>query len=37
VVGTFDATIASVLIVITSGIGYVIGCVFAVLWNRLHR
>lgn len=37
VVGTFNAGIAIVLIVITGGIGYGIGCVFAVLWNRLHR
>lgn len=37
VVGTFDAAIAIVLIIITAGIGYLIGCVFAVLWNRLHR
>jgi hypothetical protein len=37
VVGTFDAAIAIVLVVITSGIGYALGCVFAVLWNGLHR
>jgi hypothetical protein len=26
-----------ILIVVTVGIGYLIGVVFALVWNRLHR
>jgi hypothetical protein len=28
---------AAILVAVTSGIGYVTGLVFALLWNRLHR
>ncbi len=33
----FDAGIAAALMVFTAGVGYAIGCMFALLWNRLHR
>jgi hypothetical protein len=37
VVKAFEPIAALTLIVITSMIGYVFGCVGAVLWNRMHR
>lgn len=37
VVGTFSAGIALILIVVTAGIGYAVGCICGVLWNRIHR
>jgi hypothetical protein len=37
VVGAFNIGTAVVLIAVTSVFGYVIGYVFAVLWNWLHR
>jgi hypothetical protein len=33
----FQPVRALVLIVVTTGIGYVLGCVFGLLWNRLHK
>ena len=33
----FDITRAVLLIVITFGVGYVVGWVFAWLWNKLHK
>ena len=33
----FDAIAAGTLIVVTGGMGYVMGYVGAVLWNKLHR
>lgn len=33
----FDINIALLLIVITASIGYIVGWVFAVLWNKLHK
>jgi hypothetical protein len=36
VVGAFDPAIAAVLVVITSIIGFVIGWLFALLWNWVH-
>jgi hypothetical protein len=36
-VKAFEPVAALTLIVITSVIGYVFGCVGAVLWNRMHR
>ncbi len=37
VVEPFSAVRALVLLVTTALIGYVLGAVFALLWNRLHR
>jgi hypothetical protein len=37
VVETFEPVRALGLVLLTSIIGYVIGGIFAVLWNRLHR
>ena len=37
VVKAFDPVAALTLIVITAMMGYVFGCVGAVLWNRMHR
>ncbi len=37
VVQPFDFTTAIVLVVITTGIGYVVGYCFALLSNRVHR
>jgi hypothetical protein len=28
---------AAILVLVTAGIGYITGFVFALLWNRLHR
>lgn len=36
VVGAFDPAIAAVLVVITSMTGFVIGWLFALLWNWVH-
>jgi hypothetical protein len=36
VVGAFDPAIAAVLVVITSMTGFVIGWLFALLWNGVH-
>ena len=36
-VTAFDAGTAVVLVVVTAALGYVVGAVFALLWNRLHR
>ena len=37
VIETFEPVRAAGLVLLTSIIGYVIGSVFALLWNRLHR
>lgn len=37
VVEPFDAVRALILIAVTAALGYVIGFVFAVLWNRIHK
>ncbi|HLC08377.1 MAG TPA: hypothetical protein VJK06_03745 [Methyloceanibacter sp.] len=37
VIEPFEILRAVILIVVTSGIGYLIGVVFALVWNRLHR
>ena len=37
VVEPFNAGIAAVLVIATATIGYVAGCVFGVLWNRIHK
>ena len=37
VVDTFKGTTALVLIAVTGAIGYAVGFVFGVLWNRVHR
>ena len=37
VVGPFDLTAACTLIVLTAAVGYVIGAVFAGIFNALHR
>jgi hypothetical protein len=36
VIGPFNLGIAAILIVVTSVVGFVIGYIFSVLWNRLH-
>lgn len=33
----FDAMKAGTLIVITSAIGYVVGYIFATVWNKVHK
>jgi len=37
VVGPFNVGTAAVLVIITAIIGYMVGCVFGALWNRLHK
>ncbi len=37
VVEPFDFTRALILVAVTTAIGYAIGYVFSVLWNRLHK
>ncbi len=32
----FDVQSAATLIVVTFAVGYVVGCVFASLWNKFH-
>lgn len=36
-ISTFSLTTALMLIVVTFGVGYVVGYVFAVVWNKLHQ
>ena len=36
IVQPFNLPIAAVLIVATSALGYLVGCGFALVWNRLH-
>ncbi len=37
VVGPFDLTAAATLVILTTVIGYVVGDIFARIWNRVHR
>ncbi len=37
VVGPFDVFAAATVIIIAAAIGYALGCVFSLLWNRMHR
>ena len=37
VIGPFDITAAVTLVVLTAIIGYVMGYVFAILWNKVHK
>lgn len=37
VVKAFDSSAAVTLIVVTAIMGYVIGYIFAKIWNRMHR
>ncbi len=37
IIGPFDLQAAAVLIVMTFGVGYMMGWTFAYVWNRLHR
>lgn len=37
VVGPFNLTAAVTLVVFTAFVGYLFGCVIAVVWNRVHR
>ena len=37
VVEAFDPATAMVLIAITSTVGYIIGAVFGLIWNSVHR
>ncbi len=37
VVEPFELVRAAILIVVTAGIGFVIGSAFALVWNALHR
>ena len=36
VVGSFDLAIALLLIAVTSVLGFVVGFVFSLLWNKVH-
>ena len=37
VVGAFDLTAAITVIIVATAVGYVLGYVFAKIWNWLHR
>ncbi len=37
IIRSFDMTTAVTLVVVTAGIGYVIGWAFAAIWNMLKR
>lgn len=37
VVGTFNLMTALTLVVVTAVIGYLLGWVFALIWNKLHK
>jgi len=37
VIEPFDLTRAIILIAITSGVGFVFGSLFALIWNSLHK
>lgn len=37
VVGAFDITAAVTVIIVATAVGYVIGSLFAKIWNRVHR
>jgi hypothetical protein len=37
VIKPFDPAAAGMLIVVTAGMGYVMGYVGAIVWNKLHR
>ena len=37
IVKSFDPVATGTLIVLTGGIGYVMGWVGAIIWNKLHR
>ena len=37
VIGPFHARVAVILIVVTSAIGYTVGSILGILWNRIHR
>jgi NADH:ubiquinone oxidoreductase subunit 6 (subunit J) len=36
-VAAFDFTAALLLVVVTFGVGYVVGWIFASLWNKVHK
>jgi hypothetical protein len=36
-VNTFDLSVAILLVIVTALIGYAVGYVFALVWNRMHR
>jgi hypothetical protein len=36
-IAPFDLGVAAVLVALTFGVGFVLGAVFALLWNRLHQ
>lgn len=37
VVDAFSFGTALILIAVTASIGYAVGCIFGVLWNKIHR
>jgi hypothetical protein len=37
VIAPFKAGVALLLIIVTAAIGYTIGSILGVLWNRIHR
>ncbi|MDP3725602.1 MAG: hypothetical protein Q8R36_00215 [bacterium] len=37
VVGPFDALASATLIVVTAFVGYVVGSVVSVIWNKVHQ
>jgi hypothetical protein len=37
VIEPFDIVRAAILVAVTSGIGFAIGSVFALIWNALHK
>lgn len=36
-VGAFDAVTAVTLVAVTALVGYIIGHIFGVVWNKVHR
>ncbi|MCX6702176.1 MAG: hypothetical protein NTX96_03225 [Candidatus Zambryskibacteria bacterium] len=37
IVAPFDVTLATMLVVVTTVIGYIFGYVFALVWNKFHK
>jgi hypothetical protein len=37
VIEPFEISRAAILVVVTAGIGFVVGSVFALVWNALHK
>lgn len=37
IVGTFDITTATILVVVTGVVGYILGFIFALIWNKVQK